>query len=104
MIRRFGVAMEFSMLTSRVILVASMMVCAQAAQAQSRDPGPFGSGFGSGNSDFRGSHAQQEACKPDVFRLCQHAIPDVTNIVSCLRQKRSQLSPACRTVFSQNTR
>jgi hypothetical protein len=90
--------MELSMLTSRLVIVTSIMLCISVAQA--RDEGrPLNS-----SPDFRGSHAQQEACKPDVFRLCGHAIPDVTNIVACLRHNRAQLSPACRTVFSQNTR
>lgn len=47
----------------------------------------------------RGTEADQEACTPDVFRLCQDFIPDEGQIVACLRQKRDQLSPACGPVI-----
>jgi hypothetical protein len=45
------------------------------------------------------SDAQRSACTPDVFRLCGQYIPDVDNIVGCLRLQRTNLSPACRAVF-----
>ena len=48
----------------------------------------------------RGSQQQQDACKPDVYRLCKDFIPVTDKIVSCLQQNRSKLSPACRKVFS----
>jgi hypothetical protein len=43
--------------------------------------------------------AQRSACTPDVFRLCSQFIPDVDNIVGCLKMQRPNLSPACRAVF-----
>jgi hypothetical protein len=49
---------------------------------------------GSGTTD------QQDACRPDVFRLCSGEIPNRRKIVACLRENRKQLSPACRKVFS----
>ena len=46
------------------------------------------------------SQADQDACTPDVFKLCQEFIPDEAPIVSCLQSKKSQLSPAClRVIF-----
>ena len=47
-----------------------------------------------------GTKEQQDACKPDVFRLCNKDIPVQAKIVACLKQNRTQLSPACRKVFS----
>jgi len=32
-----------------------------------------------------GTPEQQEACKPDVFRLCSSYIPDAERIAACLR-------------------
>jgi hypothetical protein len=42
----------------------------------------------------------QQACMPDVLRLCTSAIPDVTRIVACLKREKPRLSPACRDVIS----
>lgn len=46
-----------------------------------------------------GSEAEQEACTPDVMRLCQDYIPNEGPIVSCLKLNRARLSPACHQVF-----
>jgi hypothetical protein len=45
--------------------------------------------------------AVQAACAPDAFRLCSSYIPDPTEVASCLRQRSSELSGACRSVFDQ---
>ena len=47
-----------------------------------------------------GTKEEQAACKPDVYRLCKDFIPVTDKIVSCLKENRSKLSPACRKVFS----
>jgi hypothetical protein len=47
----------------------------------------------------QGTPEQQEACKPDVFRLCGNFIPDVDRIVACLKYNEPNLSPACHDVF-----
>lgn len=47
----------------------------------------------------RGSQADQDACTPDVFRLCGDFIPDEPRILACLRSKHDQLSPACAVVI-----
>jgi hypothetical protein len=47
----------------------------------------------------QGSAEQQQACTPDVFRLCNAHIPDRGRIVACLRANHRALSPACRMVF-----
>lgn len=46
-----------------------------------------------------GSEADQEACTPDVLKLCGDFIPNEAPIVACLRAKRLQLSPACGAVM-----
>ncbi|OKO91310.1 hypothetical protein AC629_02800 [Bradyrhizobium sp. NAS80.1] len=47
----------------------------------------------------RGTPEQRAACAPDAFRLCAGYIPDAANVEACLRQKKSDLSDACRAVF-----
>ena len=51
------------------------------------------------SQEYRGTWEQQMACTPDVWRLCGDQIPDVSRIVSCLRQNTPQLSSNCRAVF-----
>jgi hypothetical protein len=48
----------------------------------------------------RGTKEEQEACTPDVYRLCSDHIPDEDKIVACLKQNKKKLSPACRKVIS----
>lgn len=47
----------------------------------------------------QGTMAQQDACRPDVFRLCSNYIPDVGEIVACLRGNEARLSAPCREVM-----
>jgi hypothetical protein len=42
----------------------------------------------------------QQACAPDVMRLCQQFIPDHGRIAACLSKNRKQLSPACHSVMA----
>jgi len=53
------------------------------------------------SQEYRGTWAQQQACTPDVWRLCGNQIPDVNRIVACLRRNTPQLSDQCRAVFAQ---
>ncbi len=46
-----------------------------------------------------GTKDEQAACKPDVYRLCKDFIPITERIVSCLKENKSKLSPACRKVI-----
>ena len=41
-----------------------------------------------------------ERCTPDVMRLCSEYIPDANRIVGCLKAKRRQLSPSCRSALT----
>jgi hypothetical protein len=41
----------------------------------------------------------EQACTPDVMRLCSEFIPNPDPIVRCLKAKRAQLSPGCRTAL-----
>ena len=54
------------------------------------------------SQEYRGTWEQQMACTPDVWRLCSDQIPDVSRIVTCLRQNTPQLSNNCRAVFESN--
>jgi len=51
------------------------------------------------SAEYRGTQEQQQACTPDVMRLCSDSVPDVNRIVSCLRRNRSNLSAPCGAVF-----
>jgi hypothetical protein len=58
--------------------------------------------FGNGTAfaqENRGTAEQRAACAPDAFRLCASDIPDAANVEACLRQRKSDLSDACRVVF-----
>lgn len=46
-----------------------------------------------------GTAEERLACTADVFRLCSSEIPDVGQIISCMKAKKASLSPACRSVF-----
>jgi hypothetical protein len=55
--------------------------------------------LGGGAALAQGTMTQQNACRPDVFRLCGSYIPDVGQIVACLRGNEARLSEACRQVM-----
>jgi len=49
----------------------------------------------------RGTKDEQEACKPDVYRLCAEFVipPQEDKILACLKSKRKELSAACKKVI-----
>lgn len=51
----------------------------------------------------QGTAEQRAACTPDAFRLCSAYIPDPSGVEACLRQRRSDLSAACKAVFDHAT-
>src|SRR6476620_6969572 len=53
------------------------------------------------SQEYRGTWQQQQACTPDVWRLCGAQIPDANRIVACLRRNTPNLSDRCRAVFAQ---
>jgi len=56
--------------------------------------------LGSNASFAQGTMSERQACEPDVFRLCSNFIPNVGEIVACLRGNETRLSEACRQVMS----
>ena len=68
------------------IAAAATFLCATSAFAQ----------------ENHGTPEQRVACAPDAFRLCAGYIPDPTRVEQCLRQSKSDLSEACRSVFEQS--
>lgn len=50
-----------------------------------------------------GTADEQQACTPDVFRLCSAQIPSEARIVACLNKNMAKLSPACRAVMKGDT-
>ena len=72
--------------TTRPIEVLALLLCATTASAQ----------------DNRGTPEQRATCAPDAFRLCSSYIPDPARVEHCLRQNKSDLSDACRSVFEQS--
>ena len=55
--------------------------------------------LGGGAALAQGTMTQEDGCRPDVFRLCGSYIPDVGQIVACLRCNEARLSEACRQVM-----
>lgn len=47
---------------------------------------------------------ERQACIGDAFRVCWSAIPDRNNVLQCLVENRSRLSPDCREVITRYTR
>lgn len=47
-----------------------------------------------------GTKDEQDACTPDVMRLCTAYVPDEARIVACLNRNTAKLSPACRSVMA----
>jgi hypothetical protein len=38
----------------------------------------------------------QQACTPDVMRLCNEFVPDVAKITACMNRKRALVSQTCK--------
>ena len=76
----------FSKTRGRSIALVAALLCATSVSAQ----------------ENRGTAEQRAACAPDAFRLCAGYIPDPTRVEQCLRQNKSDLSDACRSVFEQS--
>ena len=52
--------------------------------------------------DNQGTPRQSAACARDAFRLCSSYIPDATRVEGCLRQRKPDLSDACRFIFEES--
>ena len=39
--------------------------------------------------------SEAKNCMKDAFKLCSAQIPNVDKVAQCMREKRSQLTPAC---------
>jgi hypothetical protein len=78
-------------LVSALCLTAGLLWFAGASLAQNIDPDRVPSTVDA---------QQREACTPDVMRLCNNYVPDIPQIVACLKRERQNLSPACALVFA----
>jgi len=76
---------------SKVILPVLLLLAVSATSSFAFEEDP----------DDRGSYEEQQACTPDVFRLCGQHIPNVSNIINCLKDQKRHLSVACRTVMDR---
>jgi hypothetical protein len=83
-----------SSFTSVLCLTAGLVFGAGAALAQAYDPDRMSMPPNQADQKAR------EACTPDVMRLCNDYIPDVPQIVACLKAQRANLSPACGEIFA----
>ena len=80
-----------STLAFMLCLAAGLFVCAGPGFAQNYDPDRVAS---------QGDAKAREACTPDVMRLCNDYVPDIPEIVACLKRQRANLSPACGEIFA----
>ena len=55
------------------------------------------------NAEYYREQAQT-LCFNDVLTLCSNYIPDETQIMACMRARRTQLSSPCRKVFEAGMR
>ncbi len=46
-------------------------------------------------ANAQGTPEMEQACTPDVMRLCNAEVPDVARITACMKRNRANLSPAC---------
>ena len=88
--RAKGVYMR-SQFASALCLAAGLFLGAGPALAQAYDPDRVAS---------QGDQKAREACTPDVMRLCNDYVPDIPQIVACLKRERANLSPACGEIFA----
>jgi hypothetical protein len=52
----------------------------------------------------QGTPEQRMACTPDTLRLCSAFIPNADEITTCLRERSSELSDACRAAIEAGTK
>ena len=78
-------------LVSALCLTTGLLWFAGASLAQNIDPDRVPSTVDA---------QQRQACTPDVMRLCNNYVPDIPQIVACLKRERQNLSPACALVFA----
>ncbi len=53
---------------------------------------------------YAASQQDEDACRPEVFRLCTSAIPNEEAIVACLNAHLTDLAAACRAVIDPTPR
>jgi hypothetical protein len=80
-----------SSLVAALCLAAGLTIIAGPAPAQNYDPDRVPSDVDA---------QARQACTPDVMRLCNDYIPNIPDIVACLKRERQNLSPACAVVFA----
>jgi hypothetical protein len=79
-----------------VALVAAGLVSSSAAAQSQR-------GFFDFFSDLlKGTPEEEAACKPDVTKYCQDAVPDTFRVLGCLKQQRRRLSKPCLAVLESH--
>jgi hypothetical protein len=56
-------------------------------------------GFAPAPAAAQGTPEQQQACTPDVMRLCNAFVPDIPKITVCMKHNWASVSVACRTAL-----
>jgi hypothetical protein len=59
----------------------------------------WAAGFTSAPAVAQGTPQQQQACTPDVMRLCHEFVPDVAKITACMSRNRASISAVCKAAF-----
>ena len=69
------------------------------AWAQSQAPRPLPLPLPLPSPNFQGTPEEQAACRPDVQKYCETALPDTMRVLACLQANRSKISNACNRVL-----
>jgi len=51
---------------------------------------------------LKGTPEEEAACKPDVNKYCQHAVPDTFRVLGCLKDHRNRISKPCLAVLESH--
>jgi hypothetical protein len=79
------------------IVVLTLGLLMSSATAQTR-----GGFFNFFEELLKGTPEEEAACKPDVNKYCQYAVPDTFRVLGCLKDHRNRISKPCLAVLENH--
>jgi hypothetical protein len=83
----------------RAAVVGILLFASMASSATAQTRGGFLDFF---SELMKGTPEEEAACKPDVTKYCQEAVPDTFRVLGCLKQQRKRLSKPCLAVLESH--